>query len=331
MADPIVDPIFVGGTQRSGTHATAGLIGAHRAVAHVPREMKFHAHQLGLPGVIEGRVTPPAFAKRMREFWWQRPYREGRTRGLYKTIPRERFDAALEAFLARCRPTPLHRRLLPRRPRPELVAPSRELVKALFDPIATERDAARWVEMSPRNVQFAPQLLRMFPGMRLVHSVRDGRDVACSLAQLPFGPESALEGLERWDRHLRRADASVRALDADLVLTMRLEELLLTRREERFAALLRFLDLEEDEVIRFVFDTELTPENGHLGRWRVELAGEEREALDRAYREVLARMAEDGIASRPDPDPLPADFAGHPAGEPGSAIDPWADRRAEHA
>jgi hypothetical protein len=42
------DPIFVGGTQRSGTHATVGLIGAHDAVAHLPREMKFHAHRRAL-------------------------------------------------------------------------------------------------------------------------------------------------------------------------------------------------------------------------------------------------------------------------------------------
>jgi hypothetical protein len=329
------DPIFVGGTQRSGTHATAGLIGAHGAVANLPREMKFHAHQLGLPGVIRGRVSPAAFGERMREFWWKRPYREGRTRGLYKTIPRERFDRALETFLAECRAAPLRRRLLParliRRPRPDLVPASRELVCALFDPIAAERGAERWVEMSPRNAQFAPELVQMFPDMKLVHSVRDGRDVACSLARLPFGPEGPLAGLQRWDRHLRRADASARDLPPERVLTLRLEELLLTRREERFAALLEFLELQEDEAIRRTFDAELTPENGHLGRWRVELSGAEREELDRRYREVLRRQAEDGVAARPDPDPLPADFAAVPAGEPGSAIDPWADGRAEHA
>ena len=330
MAERIRDPIFVGGTQRSGTHATAGLIGAHGAVAALPREMKFHAHQRGLPGVIRARVSPRAFAKRMREFWWKRPYREGRTRGLYKTIPRERFDRALEEFLAGCRAAP-HRRLPPRRRGPDLVEPSRVLVNALFDPIAAEHGAARWVEMSPRNVQFAPELLEMFPGMKLVYSVRDGRDVACSLARVPFGPEGALAGLERWDRHLRRADASVRRLPPDRVLTMRLEELLLTRREESLAALLSFLGLEEDEGIRRTFQSELTAEHGHLGRWRVDLGAKERGELDRAYREVLARMGEDGIASRPDPDPLPADFAAVPAGEPGSTIDPWADGRAEGA
>jgi Sulfotransferase family len=329
------DPIFVGGTQRSGTHATAGLIGAHREVAHLPREMKFHAHQLGLPGVIRGRTSPRAFARRMREFWWKRPYRGGRTRGLYKTIPRGRFDRALEAFVAECRKAPLHRRLPParlvRRPRPELVPASRDLVEALFDPIAAEGGAARWVEMSPRNAQFAAELLEMFPDMRLVHSVRDGRDVACSLAALPFGPDGAVAGLERWDRHLRRADAALRALPPGRVLTLRLEELLLTRRDKSLAALLEFLGLEEDEPLRRTFDSELTAENGHLGRWRVELPAAERDELDRRYRDVLRRQAEDGVASRPDPQPLPDDFAAVPAGDPGSTIDPWADGRAEHA
>lgn len=326
----IRDPIFVGGTQRSGTHATAGLIGAHREVAHLPREMKFHAHHLGLPGVIAGRTSPRAFGRRMREFWWKRPYREGRTRGLYKTIPRERFDAAVAGFLDAASSAPLRERL-PRRPRPDLVGPSRELVKALFDPVAAEQGAPRWVEMSPRNAQFAPELVQMFPGMKLVHSVRDGRDVACSLVRLPFGPDDVLAALARWNLHLRRADASVRRLPRDRVLTMRLEELLLTRREERFAALLEFCELEEDAAIRATFDSELTAENGHLGRWRVELGEAERDELDRRYREVLAQMAADGIASRPEPDPLPADFAAVASGEPGSAIDPWADGRAEHA
>lgn len=327
---PVKDPIFVGGTQRSGTHATAGLIGAHRAAAHLPREMKFHAHQIGLPGVVAGRTSPRAFVQRMRDFWWRRPYREGRTRGLYKTIPRERFDAALAEFLDASSSTPLRSRL-PRRPRPDLVGPSRELVKALFDPIAVEQGAPRWVEMSPRNAQFAPELLRLFPEMKLVYSVRDGRDVACSLVRLPFGPENVLAALARWNLHLRRADASVRRLPPERVLTMRLEELLLTHREERFAALLEFLGLEEYDAIRTTFDTELTAENGHLGRWRVELPEAERDELDRRYREVLAQMEADGIASRPDPDPLPADFAAVASGEPGSAIDPWADGRAEHA
>jgi hypothetical protein len=326
----IRDPIFVGGTQRSGTHATAGLIGAHRAVAHLPREMKFHAHQLGLPGVLAGRTSPRAFAQRMRDFWWERPYREGRTRGLYKTIPRERFDAALAGFLDASRSTPLRYRV-PRRPRPDLVGPSRELVKALFDPVAAEQGAQRWVEMSPRNAQFAPELREMFPGMKLVYSIRDGRDVACSLVRLPFGPENALAALARWNLHVRRADASVRRLPPDRVLTMRLEELLLTHRDERLAALLEFLGLEEDDAIRATFEAELTPQNGHLGRWRVELDGRERDELDRRYRELLEQMAADGIMSRPDPDPLPADFTAVPSGEPGSAIDPWADGRAEHA
>ena len=72
MPDSISDPIFVGGTQRSGTHATAGLIGAHRAVAHLPREMKFHAHQLGLPGVVSADESVTRFIRRIDEALRQR-------------------------------------------------------------------------------------------------------------------------------------------------------------------------------------------------------------------------------------------------------------------
>ena len=161
-------------------------------------------------------------------------------------------------------------------------------------------------------------------------SVRDGRDVACSLVRLPFGPEDPLDALARWDAHLRRADAAVRKLPPERVHTQRLEELVLTRREESLAALLEFLELDEDDSIRRTFDAELTASNGHLGRWRVELAPEQREQLDARYREILRAMAADGIASRPEPDPLPAEFAAVPAG-PASAIDPWADGRAERA
>lgn len=330
MTGAVEDPIFVGGTQRSGTHATAGLIGAHPRVAHLPREMKFHAHPEGLPGVIRGRVSPRAFAKRMRGSWWSRPYREGRTRGLYKTVPQERFERALEEFLAECgelRP--------PLRPwrwsGANLVGPSRRLVKALFDPIAEEQGAERWAEMSPRNAEFARELRRMFREMKLVHTVRDGRDVAASLIRLPFGPDTALEGLERWERRLRREETATRELPPAQLFPLRLEELLLTKREETLRALLDFLDLDEAPELRALFDSELTAENGHLGRWRVELSDPERVELDRRYKERLERLAADGISALPEPEPLPPEFAAVPAAEPGSTIDPWADGRAEEA
>ncbi|NJN36947.1 MAG: hypothetical protein HC794_07675 [Nitrospiraceae bacterium] len=54
-----------------------------------------------------------------------------------------------------------------------------------------------------------------------------------------------------------------------------------------------FLGLDEDDSIRRTFDAELTPENGHLGRWRVELEPEQRDRLDRRYHEVIAAMTTD--------------------------------------
>ena len=183
--------------------------------------------------------------------------------------------------------------------------------------------------MSPRNVQFAPELVRMFPRMRLVYTVRDGRDVACSLAGLPFGPETSLEALERWDRHLRRADASVRHSPRTACTPCSSRSSCsrdASNCSPRCSSSSSSTRTWDPPCVRLRADGR----ERHLGRWRTELAGGERDELDRQYRDVLAAMAADGVASRPDPDPLPADYAAVPAAS-GSAIDPWADGRAERA
>jgi len=45
--------------------------------------------------------------------------------------------------------------------------------------------AAVWCEKSPRNVLRFPWILERFPKARIVHIIRDGRDVACSLRHHP--------------------------------------------------------------------------------------------------------------------------------------------------
>jgi sulfotransferase family protein len=288
------DPVFVGGTPRTGTTLTARMVGAHSSIAHLSRETVFHAHAKGLRGVIRGEISFEDFVVSMREFWWFRRVPEGRTRGLCYTLPRERFDLALDGFLEESRRLGWRGR----RRRDNRARLSRELVRALLDPIADEQDADRWVDMSPQNAEAAGELVQMFPDMKLIHTVRDGRDAACSIAAQYWASGDVFDSLLWWEDRLKQADAGAAQLPPGRMFLLRLEELI-TNREQTWRSLLDFLEIDEEEEMQRTFDREVTPEKGHIERWQVELSRDDRNELDRRYREAIDRLTAHGVKCLP--------------------------------
>ena len=239
-------PVFVGGMQRSGTHALGNLIGQHSRYEMVPRELAFHvapAGEGGVPDLLAGRITLDGFVERMRTHWWSRgaPWDPGVERGLHKSIPEERHRDALARL----------EQADPRDP----VSAVRAFIHELLDPIAAEAGARAWVEMDPTNILAARELHQLFPGMKLVHTIRDGRDVACSLERLPWGGEKLRHNVAWWERTLREADAIVRELPPGTVLVMQLEDLVVNDRDRSYRRLLDFLELDDEPQMREFFET----------------------------------------------------------------------------
>jgi hypothetical protein len=58
-------------------------------------------------------------------------------------------------------------------------------VDAFAERYRRQRDRARWAEKTPLNVLCFDWALERFPQARVVHVVRDGRDVVCSMRQHP--------------------------------------------------------------------------------------------------------------------------------------------------
>ncbi len=98
-------------------------------------------------------------------------------------------------------------------------------------------------------------LLELFPEMRLVHSVRDGRDVACSVVPMRWGPTDIDEALDWWARKVEAGFAACDALPADRLLVMQMESLVEAERDREYARLLAFLGLEDDAAMREYFDS----------------------------------------------------------------------------
>ena len=277
-----VAPVFVGGAARSGLQAIARLVGAHRRYRYLDAQIRFHSDDGGLPDLLAGRVELERFLERLRGYWWFHTRAEERGSGLHQLVSRADFDRAVADFEASFGE--------------DRVAASRALVRSLLDPLARRDGAESWVEWSTRSVAAAPTLGELLPDCKVIHVVRDGRDVACSLVSLPSGADSVVSAIGGWQRQVNAADAGARELGGDRVLTLNIADLAIDDRERSYERLLDFLGVEDDHGMREHFENKLLPGAANPGRWEIDLAGYEQHELERAYERALGELAGGGVA-----------------------------------
>jgi hypothetical protein len=315
--------VFVGGTGRSGTTVLAELLGRHSRFCDVPIECRFHCNPSGLSDVVAGRASPEEFVRKLRTYWWHRvrtgsrvivpagiagrarfgAFRAGRrlglghareeprVRGLHQIIDRERFDRAVATF------EKTHADDLP--------AASRRLFFDLLEPVRERSGKPALVEMSTFTIAAAPELARIFPEARFVHSVRDGRDSGVSktlLREKAHHPTDAISGIDFWADRLRRADLGVKGLlgsDRERLRLVSLDELVWGDRDGSYPDLLAFLGVDDEPPMHDFFEGEMTAEAANRGRWREGLDAEQQREVTAHYEATLARLEREGYHCAP--------------------------------
>ena len=101
-----------------------------------------------------------------------------------------------------------------------------DIVAAIYAEYARQKNKARWGDKTPRYTEHIEVLRHIFPNCKIIHLVRDGRDVALSLRRVSWGsssiPRVALDW--RWKTVLAHKMGAL--LGADF-LEMRYEDLVL--------------------------------------------------------------------------------------------------------
>jgi hypothetical protein len=190
-----LDPFFIVGMQRSGTTMLRLMLNAHRSLA-VPFESGF------IPSV-------------------------------YKDLPKYG-DLSIRENAAACL-TDICQRDMPKRGKliedPERVLAHQiegyaDLVRAIFEEYAKRRGKPRWGDKTPTHVVDLDLLWKLFPSCRVIHVVRDGRDVAVSLLTTEWGSNNLLKIADDW-RWKTLLGHKLGALLGEQYLEIRYEDLVL--------------------------------------------------------------------------------------------------------
>lgn len=132
----------------------------------------------------------------------------------------------------------------------QLCATAREpsvhgLVDALYTAFARQEGKTSWGDKTPQHAFHLTEIRSVFPEARILHLVRDGRDVAESLKRVYIGPKSIFAIASRWRSYIRTIAEFAEALGPDDYLEVRYEDLVRspTRVREK---ILQFLEAEPE-------------------------------------------------------------------------------------
>ncbi|AGB42134.1 sulfotransferase family protein [Halobacteroides halobius DSM 5150] len=102
----------------------------------------------------------------------------------------------------------------------------RKLLKDLFDHICYSYDKEIFIEQTPWYGQCLDVLKELFPKMKVIHMVRDGRDVALSFVKTPWWSNDINENLLQWEKEVNKIHGFGLNND-EIFLEIRYEDLIL--------------------------------------------------------------------------------------------------------
>ena len=160
-----------------------------------------------------------------------------------------------------------------------------EFILTLFAEHCRADNKPRWVNKTPRNINVLPRLYAAMPGMKFIHSVRDGRDVVCS--NMRRGSRNMAEGASSWIDVVRQGQAYARTY-GDRFLEVRYERLLQDPQKEldRIFAWLGE-DTCGDKVLQKYADAGFRINASRIGGWKQDLSDDDLREFDRIAGDLI--------------------------------------------
>lgn len=270
----------------------------------MPREVKYLTSRFGLIDLIYGRPISieegltgvrnnliaralpvigkskiKLFQTNMQGTWWREVGKKGKDRGLVQGITEQSRDAALDIFNSAFKGQPIES--------------ARNLFFELSNQQILRSEVKYFADSTPVNMMQANYLHQLFPEAFFLNMVRDGRDVAYSVAAEKWGPSDPFKALDWWANRVLKAEQGLDVIPQNQRLTLRLEDLVVRERDNSLKIILDLLGIGLEDKLKAFFDLELTQEKLNQGKWQKEL--ENPTKFEKKYLKILDQLNDQGV------------------------------------
>jgi hypothetical protein len=231
----IVDPIFIIGTERSGTNLLRLILNTHPdiAVPHPPHIMKNFS---GLEPLYGDLSIDSNFKRLIHD--------------VVRSVELHPYPWGMEID------------------RDEVfrTARARDLINVYFsvyDQYLKATGKKRWCCKSTFMIDHVARIIKHHPGARFIYMVRDGRDVAASARKSIFNHYSAYYIARLWKKEQDQGIYWLKRLPGEAILLLRYEDLV-ERPEDKVREVCGFLDEPFDARMLKFFETDEARKSGSL-------------------------------------------------------------------
>jgi hypothetical protein len=205
-------PVFIVGFPRSGTTLLAGLLSAHTRLICGPETEFFTGLEIANRGnrLCQAANWPEEAANYLFSKVHEKPIPD------YYGITRDEIVSYLKQRERSC--------------------PA--ILESLTETYMKRQGKQRWVEKTPTHLIYLREIRRHYPDAPVIRIIRDPRDVALSLLNVPWGPPGFAAAILHW-RHFDELSASFFETDHKSV-TVRFEDVV-TNPEDELQKLCQFI------------------------------------------------------------------------------------------
>lgn len=168
--------------------------------------------------------------------------------------------------------------------REELLNLSRNFLSSLNKPKMQDAGAQRWCDDTPLNARYGDFLLELYPTGKVLHMVRDPRDVAASYFEQSWASSSLELICMRLKMQYLELIKSEQSLPKQNFRTFKLEDFG-SKLDTKKVDLCDFLDLDPNG-----FDGSITFEASSFGRWKKKFSSNEVQIVERQLGEICKRF-----------------------------------------